>query len=298
MRESCRRVNSRFLLCLACLLVCAGTGSPAHAEPFASRIVCRTQLAEARRAELAAQLRVITGWVGLHFDGEGYLRFGAERPAGGSQSARELLAAAEAGENLLIIEDASGSADVAFSRVLEGRWKDGAEGRPAAYVVQIDFKDFTHVKGDRVALAAFNAGWGALHEIEHAVHDSVDAERPGDSGECEAAINRMRRECGLAERAEYFYTPLPGAAGSEFKTLYVRLAFTQAHAAQVKPRQYWLYWDAALTGGMPGDARRGIGDRRRSRAPSVRADDVHHVALASGLFAWLLIEGRTTPPTS
>lgn len=252
MRESCRRVNSRFLLCLACLLVCAGTGAAAHAEPSASRIVCRAGLSESRRVELAAQLQVITGWAGLHFDGEGFLRLGTERPAGGSQSARELLAAAQAGEDLLIIEDASGSAEVAFSRVLEGRWKDGSEGRPAAYVVQIDFKDFTHVKGDRAALAAFNAGWGALHEIEHAVNDSVDAERPGDSGECEGAINRMRRECGLAERAEYFYTPLPGAVGGEFKTLYVRLAFTQARTPAGKPRQYWLYWDAALTGGTNG----------------------------------------------
>lgn len=253
MRESCRRVNSRVPLRLACLLVCAFTVVSANAEPSASRIVCRSALAETRRAELAAQLRAITGWAGLHFDGEGFLRFGAERPAGGSQSARELLAAAQTGENLLIIEDASGSADVAFSRVLEGRWKDGSSGRPPAYVVQIDFKDFTHVSGDRAALAAFNAGWGALHEIEHAVNDSVDAKGPGASGECEGTINRMRRECGLAERAEYFYTPLPGAESGDFQTRYVRLAFTQTRAADRKRRQYWLYWDSALTGGTNAD---------------------------------------------
>jgi hypothetical protein len=251
MRESCRRVNSRWLLRLACLLVYACMGVSANAEPSASRIVCRSTLAETRRVELAAQLRAITGWAGLHFDGGGFLHFGAERPAGGSQSARELLVAAQAGKNLLIIEDASGSADVAFSRVLEGRWSDGSEGKPPAYVIQIDFTDFRHVSGDRAALAAFNAGWGALHEFEHAVNDSADAEKPGDSGECEAAINRMRRECGLAERAEYFYTPLPGAGAGDFKTRYVRLAFTQIRAADKKRRQYWLYWDAALTGGAP-----------------------------------------------
>src|ERR687897_618706 len=78
---------------------------------------------------------------------------------------------------------------------------------PAADVVQIDFDDFTHVRDDRAALAAFNAGWGLLHEVEHAVRDSADPEGPGAAGECEEAINRMRRECGLAERAEYFYTP-------------------------------------------------------------------------------------------
>ncbi|MBV8859981.1 MAG: hypothetical protein JOZ02_23825 [Acidobacteria bacterium] len=248
MRESCRRVKGRVFTCLACLLVCAFAGVSANAEPSAPRIVCRATLAEARRTELAAQLRAITGWAGLHFDGEGFLRFGSAGPAGGSQSARELLAAAEAGENLLIIEDASGSADVVFSRVLEGRWKGGSGGRPPAYVIQIDFKDFSHVMGDRAALAAFNAGWGALHEIEHAVNDSADAQRPGDSGACEAAINRMRRECGLAERAEYFYTPVPGAERGDFKTRYVRLAFTQARPSDKRRRQYWLYWDAALTG--------------------------------------------------
>jgi hypothetical protein len=248
MRESNGRVKGRAFARLACLFVCALAGAGANAEQPAPRVVCRATLAEARRAGLAAQLRAITGWAGLHFDGEGFLRFGSAGPSGGSQSARELLAAAEAGGNLLIIEDASGSADVVFSRVLEGRWKDGSEGRPPAYVVQIDFKDFEHVRGDRAALAAFNAGWGALHEIEHAVRDSKDAEGPGDSGECEAAINRMRRECGLAERAEYFYTPVPGAERGDFKTRYVRLAFTQALASDKKRRQYWLYWDAALTG--------------------------------------------------
>ena len=252
MRESCRRVKGRVFTCLACLLVCAFTGVYANAEQPVPRIICRAQLAEARRTELAEQLRAITGWAGLHFDAEGFLRFGSAGPAGGSQSARELLASAQRGGNLLIIEDASGSDDVVFSRVLEGRWKDGSAGRPPAYVVQIDFKDFSHVKGDRAALAAFNAGWGALHEIEHAVNDSADAEGPGDFGECEGAINRMRRECGLAERAEYFYTPLPGAGRGDFKTRYVRLAFRDARAGGEKPQHYWLYWDAALTGGASG----------------------------------------------
>lgn len=235
-------------LLLACLVVCAFSALHAQAEPETSKIVCRAGLAEARRAELSAQLRAITGWAGLHFDGEGALSFGAEPPSGGSQSARELLAAAQAGKNLIILEDASGRADVAFSRVLEGRWKDGSGGKPAAYVIQIDFSDFAQVRGDRAALAAFNAGWAVLHEVEHAVRDSLDAEAPGETGECEAAINRMRRECGLAERAEYFYTPMPDAWRGDFKTRYVRLAF---NGAGDKRRRYWLFWDAETVGGLP-----------------------------------------------
>ena len=244
-----RRFESRTLLSLACLLVCAAPWTYARAESSTPKIVCRAALAESRRAELSAQLRAITGWTGLHFDGEGFLRFGAGEPSGGSQSARELLAAAQEGKSLLILEDASGSADVAFSRVLEGRWRDGSGGRPPAYVVQIDFKDFAHVRGDRAALAAFNAGWGLMHELRHAVHDSADAKGLGEAGECEEAINLMRRECGLAERAEYFYTPMPGAAHGDFKTRYVRLAFR--HARNGNRQQYWLFWDAALTGGAP-----------------------------------------------
>lgn len=250
MRQSDGPLKSRTLLCLACLLVCAAPLTYAQAETSTSRIVCRASLSESRRAELSAQLRAITGWAALHFDAEGALHFEAGATAGGSQSARELLASAQDGKNLIILEDASGSADVAFSRVLEGRWRDGSEGRPPAYVVQIDFTDFAHVRGDRAARAAFNAGWGLLHELKHAVHDSTDAKGLGEAGECEEAINLMRRECGLAERAEYFYTPLPGAVRGDFKTRYVRLAFKHARPG-ARAEQYWLYWDAALTGGAP-----------------------------------------------
>ena len=250
MRKLDGRVKSRALLRLACLFVCASAGVSAKAETSEPKIVCRASLAESRRAELTSQLRAITGLSGLHFDGEGFLRFGAEAPSGGSRSARALLASAMDGKNLLILEDASGHDDVVFSRVLEGRWKDGSSGRPTAYVVQIDFADFKHLKGDRAALEAFNAAWGLMHEIEHAVKDSADASGVGAAGECEEAVNLMRRECGLAERAEYFYMPMPGAERGDFKTRYVRLAFTHA-SADKKRRQYWLFWDASLTGGAP-----------------------------------------------
>ena len=83
------------------------------------------------------------------------------------------------------------------------------------------------------------------------MRNSADPEGPGAAGECEEAINRMRRECGLAERAEYFYTPMPGAWRGDFSTRYVRLAFEEGRAADKKRRRYWLYWDAALTGGAP-----------------------------------------------
>jgi hypothetical protein len=246
-------VVSLSALCLAQLLVCAAAGPAFGARGADSKIVCRLELAPARRLELAAQLRAITGWASLRFDDEGVLRFGDERAQGGSASARSLLAAARDGRNLIVIEDASGRSDVAFCRVLETRWKSGAAGRPPAHVLQIDFTDFAHVRGDGPARAAFNVGWAVLHEIAHAVHDTEDSGGLGEVGECEELINLMRRECGLAERAEYFFTPLPGAWHGGFKSRYVRLAFERRAERQTK--RYWLVWDAALVGGLERAAR-------------------------------------------
>lgn len=249
MRTAFGRAVSREILWPACLLFVTCC-LPVAAERTTPKIVCRAGLAPARRQELTEQLRVITGWPGLHFDDDGVLRFGDAQPVGGSPTARALLASAQNGKNLIIIEDASGSPDVVFCRVIEGRWKNGAEGKPLAFVLQVDFADFSHVMGEEDARAAFNAGWGVMHEIDHVVRDSVDPDGPGAAGECERLINRMRRECGLAERAEYFYRYMPGAEQSEFKTRYVRLAFERT-AAQNKRRRYWLFWDAEVVGGLP-----------------------------------------------
>lgn len=248
MRRPQLRTVSAFALSLACLLAQAQALAAESAIP---RVVCREGLAETRRAELAAQLRAITGWPELRFDEAGALRLGAARPSGGSEAARALLTAARDGAHLIVIEDASGSEEVAFCRVTEGAWKGGRKGRPAAYVLQVDFTDFSHVTGDREARAAFNAGWAVLHEIDHVVHDSVDPSGPGAAGECEEAINRMRRECGLAERAEYFYTPAAEARRGDFKTRLVRLAFQRTDGQGKQPRRYWLLWDAELVGGLP-----------------------------------------------
>lgn len=224
----------------------------ARASSGADGVVCRHTLTEARRQEIAARLREITGWGELRFDDGGVLRLGSEHHEGGSQTARELLELAARGAKFIVIEDASGSAEVVFSRVVEGRWTKDSEKRPPAFVVQIDFADFARVMGDRDALASFNVGWALLHEISHVVNDSVDTERAGEVGECEALINRMRRECGLAERAEYHFHLMPDAERGDFKTRYVRLAFEHQDASTNKKRRLWIIWDAELIGGVEG----------------------------------------------
>ena len=165
-------------------------------------VVCREELSPARREQLATKLRKITGLPQLKFDDEGVLQFTPGTFSNGSESARELLAKAVNGRNVVVIEDASNSTDVAFCRVIPGRWKESAIGRPRVFVLQIDFADFEQIVGDERALEAFNVGWGFLHELDHVVNDSPDATALGDTGECEAHINQMRRECDLPERAD------------------------------------------------------------------------------------------------
>lgn len=220
------------------------------ASPSRSNVISRDEISQDHREQLAAKLRRITGFQSLKFDEGGVLRLGSEAARGGSGSARELLTNSVNGRNVIVIEDASNSADVAFCRVIPARWKTTAAGSPPAFVVQIDFADFDRVLGDERALEAFNVGWGFLHELDHIANDSTDALALGETGECEANINQMRRECDLPERADYFYTPLPLTADSPFVTRLVRLAFEQPHPRAKKMKRYWIVWDANLVGGL------------------------------------------------
>ena len=219
-----------------------------------SNVVCREEISPARREQLAAKLRNITGLSQLKFDDNGFLRTADDSlPVGGSQSAKQLLANAISGPNVVVIEDASNSSEVAFCRVIPGRWKENAAGKPPVFVIQIDFADFDQVLGDERALEAFNVGWGFLHELDHIVNDSPDAISLGDTGECEAHINQMRRECNLPERSEYFSTLLP-MADAAFRTRLVRIAFEEPLAAANKKKRYWVVWDANLIGGQEQNA--------------------------------------------
>jgi hypothetical protein len=209
----------------------------------------REDLSPAHREQLAAKLRKITGFPDLKFDNDGILLQGSRAPIGGSASARELIANAIAGRDVVVIEDVSNHAEVAFCRVVPGNWKNAA-GSPAAFVVQIDFTDFDQLVGDKRALEAFNVGWGLLHELNHIVNDSPDATSLGEAGECEAHINQMRRECNLPQRADYFYTLLPLPTDSVFMTRFVRLAFEQQQPQAKKKKRYWVIWDANLVGGL------------------------------------------------
>lgn len=213
-------------------------------------VVSREELSPAHRQQLATKLRKITGLPDLNFDHNGILRLAGNRIVGGSESARELLTSAINGRSVVVIEDASNSSEVAFCRVIPGKWKRNSSGKPPVYVVQIDFADFDQLVGDERALEAFNVGWGLLHELDHVVSDSPDTTSLGETGECEAHINQMRRECSLPERADYFSTLSPFATNTTFMTRLVRLAFEEHSPATNKKKRYWLVWDATVVGGL------------------------------------------------
>ena len=217
---------------------------------ISNRIICRPQLSLTRRGELASKLRAITGWPDLKFDPNGALELSSNPTSGGSQTARALINQAQSGGKLIILEDASGRQDVVFCRVVPGRWKHHSSEMPPAFVVLIDFTDFDQLMGDEAALKAFDAGWAVLHEIDHVVNDSEDAGSANESGECEDHINRMRRECNLPIRREYFFTYFPHAQASDFRARFVRLAFDQDDQVTTRRRRFWLMWDATLVGGL------------------------------------------------
>lgn len=225
------------------------------AAPGRSSLVCREDLSPAHREELAVKLRKITGLSNLEFDHRGALLASTNEIAGGSKTARNLILNAIDGRNAVVLEDASNRSDVAFCRVIPGRWKKASVANPPAFVVQIDFVDFERLIGDERALEAFNVGWGFLHELDHIVNDSADAASSGETGECEAHLNQMRRECNLPERTDYFFTLSPLTTNSTFITRLVRLAFEEPRTAtdkkaSSKKRRYWLTWDATVVGGL------------------------------------------------
>lgn len=241
-RASTYRVVSVIFLCVCCPVVFA------QAQSLPSNIICRPELGSVHREHLADKLRQITGWNALDFDEEGNLRIGGEA-SGGSKTARELLIAAGQVRDLLVLEDASKRDDVIFARVVPGRWREGNDSKPPVHIVMIDFADFSHVRGDRAARAAFDVGWAMLHEVTHVVHDFDDPAKLNELGACEALINTMRRECNLAERAAYFHTLMPGLE-REHKIKLVRLAFEQHIFISNRKKRYWLVWDAQLVGGL------------------------------------------------
>jgi hypothetical protein len=160
------------------------------------------------------------------------------------------LAAATFGEKVIVIEDASSRSDIAFCKVVPGKWLPGASDKLPAYVVLLDFTDFEKVTGDEKARAAFDVGWGFLHELDHVMNDSDDTDVPGIPGDCEDHINKMRRELDLPVRTNYFFVAASFRSDPNFLSRFVSLSFEHRDRLTQKTRQYRLTWDSTLVGGF------------------------------------------------
>ena len=246
---------AHMLFAVACLGV--NTLSTFAADAV-SRVMIKPEVSRLRRDDLTTSLRAITGLTNLKFDANGSLRLDGEPATSGSQSARDLLSQAVNGQNFIIIEDASSRSDVAFARVVPGRWLRGESTNPPAYVVLIDFTDFQRLSGDAEARAAFDVGWGLLHEVDHVVRDSEDAADQSAIGDCEDHINRMRLEVGLPVRVDYFFSRAYVKADANFSARYVRLSFERRDELSSQTKRYWLVWDAMTVGGFAGEGQRAL----------------------------------------
>jgi hypothetical protein len=247
------RIESKLITHVLSAISCVClTALSTFAADAASRVMLKPDVSRSHRDELVSRLRAITGLPNLRFDDSGSLRLDNSEASHGSESARLLLSQAIAGTSFIILEDASSRSDVAFCRVVRGRWVNNDASKPAAYVVLIDFSDFHRLSGDAEARAAFDVGWGLLHEIDHVVRDSEDASDAAATGECEDHINRMRLEVGLPIRVDYFFTRAYLKADANFNARYVRLSFERQN------KRYWLVWDATTVGGLIGDGQRAL----------------------------------------
>src|SRR5690242_3782420 len=96
-----------------------------------AHVVVRDNVPHDHRDQIINKLRKITGWTRLRFTTDGALSIENSEPVDGSKSARNLLAKAVSGDDVIVLEDASARADVAFCRVVPGRWLNGDATKPA-----------------------------------------------------------------------------------------------------------------------------------------------------------------------
>src|SRR5690349_978783 len=241
-------VGSMLVMVCLVLSVVQSTAAKSHGQVF-----IHDDVPVAHRNKLLTELRKITGWTRLTFADDGRLTIEGAETREGSSGAQALLARAVSGDKVIVLEDASSRPDVAFCRVVPGKWNNENPSQPPAYVILIDFTDFEQIVGDKEARASFHVGWGLLHELDHVVSDTADTESEDDLGECEVHINAMRKEVGLPVRASYFFKASPLKTDPNFRSRFVRLPFEQRDTASNKTKRYWLTWDALVVGGVTKD---------------------------------------------
>jgi hypothetical protein len=195
-------------------------------------------------------LRDKSGFLEIGFDENGFLTLGdRSKFAGGSTTARELLSATVETNSAVDLEAHNNSPVVAFARLAKPTiYHSRATGRSIdVYPIEIDFSDFSKLRGDKKVLAAFDIGFVILHELGHAVLGLRDALNESQGvGECEEYINRIRRELNLPERQNYIARTHLSLISTSLKSIQrAELFFTDSGD---KARKLALSWEAPLVG--------------------------------------------------
>ncbi len=158
---------------------------------------------------LLKDLRQWTGFVEIESDDEGFFVLGNRAHIlGGSATARDLISTVVDGPDLYTIESHQRSSDLAFARIRARLDYVNSKNVPGLirhlWSVEIDFQDYTELRGQAEAIRAFGPALNLLHELAHAAMHLRDSTSDRDSlGDCERYINQIRRELGLAERESY-----------------------------------------------------------------------------------------------
>lgn len=196
-------------------------------------------------------LREKTGFAELGFDENGFLKIGdPHHILGGSASARALIKSAVEANKAIDLEAHNRSSSVAFARLAKPTiYQSRATGATIdVYPIEIDFSDFSKLRGNKKVIAAFDVGFVIMHELGHAVLGLRDAlDESEGPGECEEYVNRIRRELNLPERQTYFARTHKANLTTVVKPIeQAELIFTQSESG--KPRKLSLYWEAAMVG--------------------------------------------------
>jgi len=204
------------------------------------------------------QLRRKTGFVQMRFDEAGFLTIDdRSQIAGGSALARELLLAAVDGKKSINLQSHNRSPEVVFARVVEAVkytvWSSDA--KIAVATIEIDFADFSHLRGDRKAVEAFDPGFAILHELCHAALELRDpSAEMNAAGDCESYVNRIRRELGMPERRQYAATVYRKATFSSGSIARIaELIFAQTEpgrepGSRAKTKKLYLRWNVQQVG--------------------------------------------------
>ncbi len=196
-------------------------------------------VSKAHERELVESLRSVTGDAELAFGADGALALAPDAPAaGGSETARSILRAAQRPDMEFVIEDHSRSRAIAFGEIDEGTIVSANPAGAGRLIwrVRINFDDFRGILAHRALRRAFDPGFVLLHELLHGM-GYADSTRPGEIGAVEELLNRVRGELGLPLRDEYFAAATQVCTG----VLGVRLRFRNAGAPPGRGSDYLVF---------------------------------------------------------